>query len=216
MGFTLNRYHTAGVSRMNASTSPYAEGPAMSTQTKSRRDALVEELYRTEGKAEIIDGEVVELMPTGDDPNRAALEIVIRLREYERRVEEGRAFTDGAGFLVDLPNRQSFSPDAAFYVGEPSGMKFLEGAPIFAVEVRSENDYGPAAERAMKEKRADYFAAGTEAVWDVDLQSDEAVVRLFTNEGGAETPADTFARGAEATAGDALPDFSMPVEALFG
>jgi len=28
-----------------------------------------------------------------------------------------------------------------------TGMRFPEGAPIFAVEVRSENDYGPAAER---------------------------------------------------------------------
>lgn len=27
-------------------------------------------------------------------------------------------------------------------------MRFLEGAPVFAVEVRSENDYGPVAERA--------------------------------------------------------------------
>src|SRR3712207_7434649 len=38
-----------------------------------------------------------------------------------------------------------------------TGMKFLEGAPVFAVEVRSEGDYGPAAEQAMAEKRADYL-----------------------------------------------------------
>jgi len=49
------------------------------------------------------------------------------------------------------------------------GMRFASGAPIFAVEVRSENDYGPAAERAMAAKRADYFACGTLVVWDVDL-----------------------------------------------
>ena len=54
-------------------------------------------------------------------------------------------------------------------------MKFGEGAPVFAVEVRSEGDYGPAAERAMAQKRADYFAAGTLVVWDVDLLSDEIV-----------------------------------------
>jgi len=33
-------------------------------------------------------------------------------------------------------------------------MRFPEGAPVFAVEVRSENDYGPAAERAMAKRRA--------------------------------------------------------------
>ena len=40
-------------------------------------------------------------------------------------------------------------------------MKFYDGAPIFAAEVRSESDYGPDAEAAMARKRADYFAAGT-------------------------------------------------------
>ena len=51
-------------------------------------------------------------------------------------------------------------------------------APVFAVEVRSEGDYGPAAEREMAAKRADYFAAGTKVVWDVDLLSDD-VVRVY-------------------------------------
>jgi Uma2 family endonuclease len=54
-------------------------------------------------------------------------------------------------------------------------MRFLEGAPIFAVEVRSEHDYGPAAEHAMVQKRADYFACGTLVVWDVDLLSADVV-----------------------------------------
>jgi hypothetical protein len=34
-------------------------------------------------------------------------------------------------------------------------MRFAEGVPAFAVEVHSANDYGPAAERAMAQKRAD-------------------------------------------------------------
>jgi Uma2 family endonuclease len=54
-------------------------------------------------------------------------------------------------------------------------MRFPEGAPVFAVEVRSENDYGPAAERARAQKRADYFACGTLVVWDVDLLSDDVI-----------------------------------------
>ena len=47
-------------------------------------------------------------------------------------------------------------------------MRFIDGAPTFAVEVRSEEDYGPAAQREMAAKRADYFEAGTLVVWDVD------------------------------------------------
>jgi Uma2 family endonuclease len=54
-------------------------------------------------------------------------------------------------------------------------MRFPEGAPIFAVEVRSENDYGPAAEQAMQEKRTDYFACGTLVAWDVDLLSEDVI-----------------------------------------
>ncbi len=54
-------------------------------------------------------------------------------------------------------------------------MRCLEGAPIFAVEVRSENDYGHAAEEKMQAKRADYFACGTLPVWDVDLLNEDVI-----------------------------------------
>ncbi len=182
----------------------------MATQTQT----LVDRLYEVEGKAEIVGGKIVRMMATGDLPSRAAGNVYLRLRHYEERTSRGRAYTDNAGFLVDLPNRQSFSPDAAFYVGEPTGMKFLEGAPVFAVEVRSANDYGPQAERAMAQKRADYFAAGTEVVWDVDLESEDAVVRVF-REGEAQAPAATCGRGARAEAEPALPGFEMAVDALF-
>src|SRR4029079_13835376 len=135
---------------------------------------------------------LVLMRPTGGDPSYAAGEIFISLREHARRTKTGRAVSDNAGFRVNLPVRESFSPDAAYYVGPNPGMKFFEGAPVFAVEVRSENDYGPGAERQMAQKRADYFATGTLVVWDVDLLSDD-VVRVYH----AETPerAKVFRRG---------------------
>src|SRR3989442_1741661 len=46
-------------------------------------------------------------------------------------------------------------------------MGFIQGPPTFAVEVRSESDYGPAADAQVGAKRADYFLAGTLVVWDV-------------------------------------------------
>ncbi len=61
---------------------------------------------------------------------------------------------------MNLPNRKSFSPDVAFYIGPRRGSKFLEGAPVFAVEARSEGDYGLLAEQDIAAKRRDYFAAG--------------------------------------------------------
>src|SRR6266545_651884 len=129
--------------------------------------ATVEDLYRVpeNRKAEIVNGELILMSPTGARPGRAASEIYISLREYERREKSGYAMPDNVGFIVDLPNRDSFSPDAAFYTGKPTGMKFLKGAPVFAAEVRSEGDYGPTAEKKMAAKRADYFLAGTEVIW---------------------------------------------------
>jgi Uma2 family endonuclease len=99
---------------------------------------------------------------TGDDPGYVGDEIFVALREYAKRTQRGRAVGDNKGFAVNLPNRQPFSPDAALYPGPPTGMRFFAGAaPLFAAEVRSEGDYGPAAEEHMAAKRADYFVAGT-------------------------------------------------------
>ena len=183
----------------------------MGTLTASRD--LVNELSRVEGKAEIINGEIVHLPMTGEMPGYAGDAILVSLFDYARRTKMGRAVGDGKGFLVDLPHRRSFSPDAAYRVGPASGMRFFQGAPDFAVEVRSEGDYGPAADRALAAKRADYFAAGTQLVWDVDLQSEE-VVRVYRN-GDAEYPAAIYRRGQTAEAEPAVPGWPMPVDDLF-
>jgi hypothetical protein len=116
---------------------------------------LVDALYRTEEKAEIVDGKIVRLMATGRMPSYAAFELAVSLRYYIKQSKlPGIVVGDNAGFVVSLPNRSSFSPDAAYYVGPNSGMRFFEGAPAFAVEVRSENDYGVTAEAEMAAKTA--------------------------------------------------------------
>jgi len=180
----------------------------------TKPEATIEDLYNVpEGyNAELIDGEIVLMSPTGDDPISASGEIYSSLRLYARQTKLGRAYTDNAGFIVNLPRRKSFSPDAAFYVGPRSGMRFLQGAPVFAAEVRSEGDYGPQAERAMARKRADYFAAGTLVVWDVDLLSED-VVKVYR----ATDPANPmiYCRGEMAEAEPAVPGWAMPVDELF-
>jgi len=150
--------------------------------------------------------------PTGDDPGYAGDEIYVSLREYAKRLKRGRAFADNKGFRVHLPHRESFSPDAAYHVGPRTGMRFLEGAPIFAVEVRSEYDYGPAAERTLAEKRADYFACGTLVVWDVDLLSEDVIKSYKASD--PEHPV-IFRRGETADAEPAVPGWRVPVNDLF-
>lgn len=177
-------------------------------------EATIEDLYQIpgDGKAEIVDGEIILMSPTGDLPSSAAFEIAVSLRQYSKRTKLGRAYTDNAAVIVNLPNRRSFSPGAAFYIGPRTRGKFLEGAPIFAVEVRSEGDYGRKAESNMARKRTDYFAAGTLVVWDVDVLVEEVVRSYRADDSGNPT---VFHRGEVANADPALPGWSMPVDDLF-
>ena len=180
---------------------------------KTQSEATIEDLYRVpdEGKAEIVDGELVIMSPTGFLPNFAAGEIFASLRDYARRTKLGRVVTDNAGFVVNLPHRKSFSPDAAFFVGQAT-MKFVDGPPVFAVELRSEDDYGPAAERKIARRVSDYFDAGTQVVWDVDLLSED-VVRVYRFD-NPEKPT-IYRRGQVAGAEPVLPGWAMPVDDLF-
>ena len=79
--------------------------------TKAR--ATVDDLYKVaDAKAEIVGGELVLMSPAGSRPGRASFNIASSLRR-ERPGHQGYAFGDNVGFLVNLPNRGSFNPDAA-------------------------------------------------------------------------------------------------------
>lgn len=174
-------------------------------------EATIEDLYKVEGKAELVNGEIVYMSPTGGLPHYAARQITMALCLYEKEVRTGYAIGDNTAFVVNLPHRKSFSPDAGFYSGKLT-MKFSDGAPIFAVEVRSDGDYGPRAERQMAQKRTDYFAAGTLVVWDVDLLSEDVVRVYRATDPSAPT---IYKRGQLAEAEPALPSWTLSVDELF-
>ena len=179
----------------------------------TKRVATVEDLYRFkgDGKAELVNGELVLMPLTGHAHGHAVVQITVSLHNYGRRTRRGQALADSVGFLVRLPHRRSFSPDASFYTGPPFGANFIEGAPVFAVEVRSEEDYGPAAERAMAAKRADYFAAGTLVVWDVDVLREQCIRVYRATE--PQNPA-IYRRGGIAEAEPAVPEWVFAVDDL--
>ena len=179
----------------------------------SRTRATIDDLYRVpeNGKAELVNGEIVLMAPTGGIPGRDGGRIYISLDDYERRTGRDYAFPENDGFVVDLPHRGSFSPDAAFHPGPLQGGRFLDGAPIFAVDVRSETEYGEKAERELAEKRADYFAAGTFVVRDVDVLRDRVASVYRTSD--PERPT-IYRSGDVAEAEPALPGWTMPVDDL--
>jgi Uma2 family endonuclease len=179
-----------------------------------RREASVEELYRLgeDRKAELVDGRLVVMTPGGGLHGYACGVIYASLLDYTRRTGRGIALPDNVGFIVNLPNRRSFSPDAAFWTGGPLTAEFVDGAPIFAVEVRSKNDYGSAVDPAFAAKRLDYFAAGTLVVWDVDVLHKQAIDVYRAVNPAVPT---SYGRGGHAEAEPAVPGWSMAVDDLF-
>ena len=181
------------------------------------RRATFDDLMRTEGRAELIGGKIVKLTASGDAPSGIGFEIALSLRDYAKARGVGIARADGTGYALPSPlpvrGRESFQPDASYFTGARpvNKMRCFGDAPAFAVEVRSENDYGRAAERDMAEKQADYFAAGTLVVWDVDpMASTIAVYRKET----PEQPM-IYRRGDIAEAEPAAPGWRMAVDGVF-
>jgi Uma2 family endonuclease len=177
--------------------------------------ATLEDLYKTPEKAELIGGRIVRFLATGHKPNRVAFRIARSLDDYATQIGKGVVCTDNIGFAItELPSgRESFAPDAAYYDGPlpANPMRFIEGPPTFAVEVRSESDYGKTAEAEMAEKRADYFAAGAKAVWDVDPVAE--CIHLYSS--ADPTRPTTFRRGEMDNAELAVPGWRLAVDWLF-
>jgi Uma2 family endonuclease len=177
--------------------------------------ATLDDLFRVSGKAELIGGRIVPLMPTGRRPNRVAGRIFRLLDDHARATGVGEAYTDNMGFTVpELPSgRESFSPDASYYAGPfpADDMRFIDGPPTFAVEVRSEGDCGDAAEAELAAKRDDYFAAGTLVVWDVDPVA--GIIVCYRSAAPAQPV--RFQRGQVADAEPAVPGWRVSVDEIF-
>lgn len=177
--------------------------------------ATLADLARVSEKAELIDGRIEPIMPTGRKPGRVAGRIYRSLDDYATRCGRGEAYPDNVGFAVPRlsSGRESFAPDASYHLGPfPSDpMRFLEAAPTLAVEVRSENDYGPSAEAGLAAKRSDYFEAGTGIVLDVDPIAE--CVHLYRSP-SPDQPS-TFRRGQVVDAEPLLPGWRVDVDWVF-
>jgi Uma2 family endonuclease len=176
--------------------------------------ATIDDLRHAPGQAELIGGRIIRFLPSGRWPSRIAGRIARRLDDHAQAIGVGEVFTATLAFTVpELPSgRESFSPDVSYFNGPlpANKMSFIKGPPTFAVEVRSENDYGDAAEADMVAKRDDYFQAGTQVVWDVDPLGE--TIRCYR----AGVPVTEFHRGDMADAEPAVPGWRMSVDEVFG
>jgi Uma2 family endonuclease len=179
-----------------------------------QRRATIDDLYGVEGKAELIGGRIVRYKASGYLPSRVAFRIARKLEEYAEANGDVAA-PDGLGYAIPeiSSGRESFEPDASYY-NRPlpaNRQRFIDGPPTFAVEVRSENDYGQGADAEYVSKRRDYFEAGTRTVWDVD-----PIARTVTRY-SADSPTTpvVFKDGDKADAEPAVPGWSVDVAWLF-
>jgi Uma2 family endonuclease len=177
------------------------------------RPATLDDLMRTEGKAELIAGRIVRFPPHGHFPATLSGRIRRSLFDYAEFIGRGQSLGGTVGFVFPTvaSGRESFCADAAYYTGPlpADPMHFVPGPPDFAAEVRSENDYGPGAEIELAKKRADYFEAGPRVVWDVD-----PIARIVRRYRPGEATATEFPAGTEADAEPAVPGWRVAVDWL--
>jgi Uma2 family endonuclease len=176
------------------------------------REATAADLHCLKGKAEIVYGRLEVIAPSGGTASIAAGAIQFSLVMHRKERGGGVVFGSTVAYLVDLPHRKSLCPDASWYTGPSAGTGFPPVAPVFAAEVRDDINYEEAYEDRFTAKRADYFAAGTQVVWDVDVLREE-LIRVYRAD-DPENPT-IYRRGEVAEAEPAVPGWRFPVDELF-
>ncbi len=146
----------------------------------TERAMTVEEFERIapllEGPSELVDGKLRLMSPTGFMHGVLSLRIGAALERYaEEHPEAGEAVGAETGFRIDDPRHPVQAPDAAFVgaqrVPASSGsghddpaVRFVQGPPDLAVEVRSPDD----TRSAMRTKARRWLGAGCREVWLID------------------------------------------------
>jgi Uma2 family endonuclease len=161
-----------------------------------------------DGRAELVYGELVDLMPVGFLHSMLVGRILFWIMSFLETHPLGKASTELGMLLAHDPDLV-YAPDVFFIakdrVPAATFRRFFEGAPDLAVEVLSPDDR-PGRRNA---KIQAYLAAGTRLVWVVDPDNSTVVAHR------PSAPAQVYAGRDEVTGEDVLPGFSFQVERLF-
>jgi len=177
------------------------------------RAATIYDLRWVSCRAEIVDDRLVAIGPSGGENAIARVSILFSLKMYERGHKgAGVVRTSGAAFRVDSPHRRSICADVSWYTGPRSESDLAPIPSLFAAEVRDLASFGEEAEAYRATKCADFFAAGTQVVWDVDVIR-EGLIRVYRAT-DPENPA-VYRRGEVAEAEPAVPEWRFPVDELW-
>ena len=113
--------------------------------------------------AELIDGKVRELMPTGAAHGFIAANIVVALKTWAKSRGAIRVYVE-TGFILQRGPDIVRGPDVSLvHSTQPLQASFLEGAPLLAVEIVSPNDK----RQEVEDKIALYLSHEVVSVWVV-------------------------------------------------
>ena len=182
----------------------------MVTTTKLWTIEELEQPGAPDGLYELIDGEIIEVTPTGDRPSSVTATFTYFVTGHVRVHRLGRVYSAEGGF-APFPGHQTVrSPDVAFVRADrlpPDSErdKFPRLAPDLAVEVISPSD--PMANVLAKVEM--WLEAGVRLLWLVDPRARTVSVYAPGQETNLLTESDDL------DGGDVLPGFRIPLGELF-
>jgi len=181
--------------------------------TATRRRHTPADLLKIDDRLmpELIDGELMEREPIGQEADSIASSLAVYLVSYSQATLPGVVNGGQCGFQIfsDDPDKVRI-PDAAFTRRDrlPKGRSYKghsRVAPELAVEIISPNDLATKVRRKVR----DFLDAGIPLVWVVCPESRDVAVYRADGTGALRKEGETL------DGEGVLPGFSCPVAALF-
>ncbi len=200
---------TGTTTRRNRTKHSGSDGRAAVGRT---RPTTAEELFTLpegEMQYELVRGQLREVPMAGWQHGWIEMNIILALATDPVARTVGRTVSGDTAFVLARDPDTVRIPDVAFVRHERLPPPLVSGRaalpPDLAVEIRSPNDRPG----ELRQKLADYFAAGVQLVWLVD--PDEQTVEVWTSSGLGRrcTAAETIDGGA------VIPGFRCPVARFF-
>lgn len=160
-------------------------------------------------RAELVDGEVIQMSPPGFEHADISACLLHELRQFVKPRGLGRVVSE-LGFILRRNPDLVRAPDVAFISDEKleahgRTRKFWQGPPDLAVEVLSPEDRAS----EVLGKVGEYLDAGTRLVWVVDPENQLVSAYRGLNQLRVYAVGDTL------SGEDVLHGFSLPVNEIF-